>query len=396
MSQGERQRRSSSQSQPSAIFASLTRKPRPQQDAKDAQETQQAAFKTSRRYVLDQVRNDWFYEPCCPGLSTPSLRPDLHLDVTSWATREQEDTSGSEAEREKEQSRKAEGAAAGTSPYRFEDPDDIEHALLQRKRKRRKVLEDEMQWNDGLRNWVARRDAWTGAKPPPSAPHSNPTELPAPSVTTEETAAPTGGGDDGNHDVQMPDAEPEEMSRLESGVSNDSSLAVQSEPCQDVDTSMVQPPAEFEETLIPVLEPDRLYGDNARPSIKPSTYPAIYSRLIVQSNSPAVPINLKHVTQALVHGWKQNGEWPPKPTPRVDVPAHRRQRGGNVRTITSPVGQAEAGAEADANEKAKRRSGSFGGAVKKVFNLTSGRRLHLRSNSRDNEDPPKESTALPS
>lgn len=35
--------------------------------------------------------------------------------------------------------------------------------------------------------------------------------------------------------------------------------------------------------------------------------------MIVQGLTPTVPINLSDVVKSLVQGWKEKGEWPPKP-----------------------------------------------------------------------------------
>ena len=46
--------------------------------------------------------------------------------------------------------------------YPFESPDDVPTPEKLRERLKRE-MEAEMTWNDGLRLFVARRDAWTGA-----------------------------------------------------------------------------------------------------------------------------------------------------------------------------------------------------------------------------------------
>ena len=50
-------------------------------------------------------------------------------------------------------------------PYKFESPDAIADTMDDRKRKRRKILQDELTWNRGLQLWLERRDLWTGAVP---------------------------------------------------------------------------------------------------------------------------------------------------------------------------------------------------------------------------------------
>jgi len=43
-------------------------------------------------------------------------------------------------------------------------------------------------------------------------------------------------------------------------------------------------------------------------------YPSIYAKVVNQGLVPAVPINLSDVIPALVQGWQNDGEWPPKPS----------------------------------------------------------------------------------
>jgi hypothetical protein len=134
-----------------------------------------------------------------------------------------------------------------------------------------------------------------------------------------------------------------------------------------------------EETLIPVMQASALYGDKIRTPIKPSSYSTIYSRLVVQANTPAVPLNLKHVVRALVFGWKQNGEWPPRPAPRIDVPVLKRRSG--MIAARPEIAHTTSTTTVEPDPEERRRRGSLGGAVKKVFNLSG--RFHLRNNSRE-------------
>ncbi|KAK8230188.1 hypothetical protein BKA81DRAFT_283249, partial [Phyllosticta paracitricarpa] len=63
------------------------------------------------------------------------------------------------------------------------------------------------------------------------------------------------------------------------------------------------------------VAPRLLPHNPIRDSITPRSYPDIYSKIVLQSQTPKVPINLKDMTTALVSGWKADGEWPPKPSP---------------------------------------------------------------------------------
>lgn len=65
------------------------------------------------------------------------------------------------------------------------------------------------------------------------------------------------------------------------------------------------------EPLLPVATP-LLPNHPIRRRITPETYPEIYTKIILQSRNPSVPINLATMVRALVQGWKEDGEWPPK------------------------------------------------------------------------------------
>ena len=335
------------------LFAALTRRP-----TKESREAQQAAAKAARRQILELVRNDWAYEPASSGSGCQSAvasRPDLDSDVVEWRAREQEDTSCSETEDTKGRS----GLWAKSKPYRFENPDAVAQSIIERKARRRKRMQEEMQWNEGLRLWTSRRDAWTGARAP-SMQHSTPAALET-GATSDESAAGSSNDDDSTDIAKV--------------ASHDSTTQQQGlESAQ----KLPSPTDDREETLIPVVQPNSLYGNHSRAPVNPNAYPTIYSRLIVQSNAPTVPLNLKHVTRALVHGWKANGEWPPKPTPRNDVPV--RKRGS-----ASAAPQGTDGTHEMSGGQRTRRSGSLSETMKKMFHLKPGRRFHLRTPSRDGE-----------
>ncbi|KAI9777117.1 MAG: hypothetical protein M1839_009073 [Geoglossum umbratile] len=147
------------------------------------------------------------------------------------------------------------------SPYRFEHPDAIGPSIAaqerSRRNKRRRLLEEEMRWNEGLRCWVTRRDAWSGAK----------------TLHTE----PSDEGD-GNEKTNG-------------------------------DNPPVTPPDS--PTLIPISAPLHLLHPPPG-QLPPVTHPHIYSKIVLKSQTPSVPINLRDLTAALVQGWKDDDMWPPK------------------------------------------------------------------------------------
>ncbi|KAL2829355.1 hypothetical protein BJY01DRAFT_227980 [Aspergillus pseudoustus] len=72
-------------------------------------------------------------------------------------------------------------------------------------------------------------------------------------------------------------------------------------------------PDPFHDPFIPVVPSLISTSNPIRASITPSMYPSIYSKVVLQGLTPTVPINLADMTNAMVQGWKADGQWPPKP-----------------------------------------------------------------------------------
>ena len=122
-----------------------------------------------------------------------------------------------------------------------------------------------MEWNEGLRTYVERRDAWSGARIRPRTP---------PQASRSPFESPY----------------------------------LQAQPPTNGSSS----PPPSPRTLVPVAPPILPPDHPIRATVQPATYPQIYSKIIVHGLAPTVPINLKDVVSALVSGWKKDGEWPPK------------------------------------------------------------------------------------
>ncbi|KAF7593727.1 hypothetical protein BBP40_011019, partial [Aspergillus hancockii] len=116
-----------------------------------------------------------------------------------------------------------------------------------------------------------------------------------------------------------------------------------------------------EDPFIPVVPSLISTSNPIRASITPSMYPSIYSKVVVQSLTPTVPINLADVTKAIVQGWRSDGQWPPKPANTSIVLQD---------TATVPKTQdAQASGEAPPSPESKRRSG-VASAVRKVLHFS--------------------------
>ncbi|KAF1963126.1 hypothetical protein CC80DRAFT_434596, partial [Byssothecium circinans] len=258
------------------------------------------ATRQARRFLQGRVRNDWDWPdaPECWSASDEEVR-----NVESFRERYYGTSSPSASDND---------STTQNDPYQFEGPDSIGQALDRqkesKKRKKREQLQEECSVNEGLRIFCERRDRWTGVdsvrkyalggKRALSSDVSTPME-------TDTQASPT-----------TPDSAP--TNRTHS---------------QPIPTSP--------EPLIPIA-PTLLPDNPTRQAIGPKTYSDIYSKIVLQSRTPSVPINLADMTKALVQGWKENGEWPPKAAP-LDPLAGNKRIGlvgvGNGKTESGVAGE---------------------------------------------------------
>ncbi|KAF2185221.1 hypothetical protein K469DRAFT_708001 [Zopfia rhizophila CBS 207.26] len=242
-------------------------------------ENNQTAARAARRFLTDRVRDDWDWPNSPPYWSASDEEVQ---GVSQFRERYYGTTDSSEAETEGD---------ANVDPYKFDSPDSIgtaiESKVESRKRKRRTVLESEMAWNEGLTCFVRRRDVWTGAAS-------------VKKYGTNRQGSATEGYHSSTSDTTMPS---------EASSSNGAPLVPSN--VQDLDC------------LIP-LAPPLLPNNATRDSITPKAYTDIYNKIVMSSRTPSVPINLSDMTRALVQGWKDNGEWPPKAGPLDPLAGRKR------------------------------------------------------------------------
>ncbi|RHZ51212.1 hypothetical protein CDV55_103657 [Aspergillus turcosus] len=335
-------------------------------------EARDAAIREAKRHVFEVVRNDWAFEPSsatsgAPASATPAPPKQQWRE---WRLREY-DSSGSELEPQGELD-----SPDGDSS----DSSRVVTARERRRKRRRQLEEDEMRWNIGLRTWVERRDAWTGARSkeevcamegvcPPGetkgmsvrAEREGTADLAARTRTSLAIAEKEGG----DAEQQQAQAQADQARELDEGAkeSTETGLNVPgqaSSPSHEESVSPSPPPpasSEVRDPLIPVAPSFIPVSNPVRASITPAMYPSIYSKVVVQALTPTVPINLADVVKAMVQGWKSDGQWPPKPTSIVlpdDSIVHKN--GG-------------AAGDTQASHESKRRS-SVVGAVKKVFHFS--------------------------
>lgn len=282
---------------------------------------QQAEIREARRMLSGRVRTDWDY-PSLPqyqkhkpqpqseeskvaGFKFHVPRADEHFEPLEWRER---DYASSDADSEEDENEIA-AVRAGSERNMFSAvhkskdivgiAEDISNRRLARKRKRKELLEEEMVWNDGLNHWTAQRDAWCVAK---TAEQVRALE----SRQREEVKA-----DSASASASVGSTPRTSTSSASAQAASTSSSTVSPDANTSVADISVAPPSHM---LVPVMA-KILPHHPIRKKISPSMYPEIYSKIIVQARTPSVPINLSVMIWALVQGWIDDGEWPPKPGP---------------------------------------------------------------------------------
>jgi hypothetical protein len=213
-----------------------------------------------------------------------------------WKQRDEwvSDYSDTEADQQDNRALEKSSSVSKASPFRFETPDGVGESIKKvqydRKRRRKRRNKEEMEWNDGLRCFIERRDAWTGAR------HVR-APMKSPAITRRTSNSSGDGG---------------------------SSTAIDNEEdygWEDSDTEVpIAPP------LLPPTNAMRL-------SITPEAYNTIYDKVVLQQLTPSCPMNLTDVVRSCVHGWKRDGEWPPTGTPMEPPKAKKKPRKLSVASI---------------------------------------------------------------
>jgi len=379
-----------------------------------------ASVREAKVFVKEVVRNDWDFEAGVPSASSADGSLCHNREVCEWRVREF-DSSTSELEPQTSDSEQDEPSVSTASG---------EKANIERRRKRRRQMDDEMAWNEGLRVWMARRNAWSGAKTrrqirtedekraiaggqTDTTDQSDGLEREngASSAASQSTTlSDTGSGNVGDLAVRTETAlaiaereKSEELQRVDltSGQQADQEEGQSTAPDEEAkgkassETNITEPdhtsandptllttfPAvedqteeekeeeELDEPLVPVAPPFISDDNPVRATIMPSIYPSIYTKVVVQGLTPTMPVNLAHLTKAMVQGWKADGQWPPKPAVTSIVLQD---------TATRPKTPEERAEEAPTG----RRKNSITNAVKKVFHF--GHPFHRRgSHSQD-------------
>lgn len=235
------------------------------------------------------------------------------------------------------------------SPFKFDSPDSVGHAVaaskIARKARRRREVRKETAWNDGLACFEARRAAWTGAKvarvrPKLSSPSSPPVSPRRGMFWRTQPRSMSNVGQAVSPLTALDDAPPS-PAEGETGITSPSTgLSPKSSRTDSQKQHEVLPV----ETLLPIPPPLLPPANPMRASINPALYNSIYEKVVVNSLQPSCPINLSDMIRACVSGWKRDGEWPPRsavPEPATVV-AVRRKKSSKSAIVSSSTPHAPA------------------------------------------------------
>ncbi|KAJ5093711.1 hypothetical protein N7456_009572 [Penicillium angulare] len=392
-------------------------------------DSRDTAIRDAKRFVREVVRNDWEFTADPDGKNYISLPPSTHpintlyqnREVSEWRCREF-DSSGSELEPPS-----SDDDSESDSVRNPGDP------AIDLRRKRRRQMDEEMTWNEGLRMWMARRDIWSGARtrrqiraheknqasantqinnsgqadaksldsgvgadiaPPQipcagSSPHSDHQSqngiIDASGLAKKTETSLSIAEREKNDELQRRQdqeedhstAPDEEIKRKEStestGITEPDSHAASGPALTKYptidDDDELESDEEYDEPLIPVAPPFISADNPVRATITPSIYPSIYTKVVVQGMTPTVPVNLADLTKAMVQGWKADGQWPPKPAVSNIVLAD---------DCSVPKKSSD---NAEGNPQSRRKN-SITNAMRKVFHLGS-HPFHRRGSSQD-------------
>jgi Protein of unknown function (DUF4050) len=245
------------------------------------------AARSAKRLLLSTVRDSWVY----PALDGQPSQISSDREPLDYRIRE-EGSSDPDLLSDEPHDARDPMAFTDSDPYKFESPDAVANSVLERKRKRRRLLKEELEWNIGLRTWVDRRDQWCGA------------------VNRRPTKRKKKPGEKNEENGRLHSETTDLLTPLSPMSTNSSSSTASELERESHDANGA--PSEDNGPLLPIYPSFLPETNSIRASIKPAMYPAIYSKVVLQSLTPTVPVPLTDMVGALVQGWKSEGNWPPK------------------------------------------------------------------------------------
>ncbi|KIW06265.1 uncharacterized protein PV09_02737 [Verruconis gallopava] len=292
---------------------------------KELDKAAQAAVREINRKLQQQLRNDWeFPDPSAlpqgvPPLQNqdPDISPASHGSASPPRTPEngpnlRERYYGTTDDSSDEEAHMIE------SMYAFDSPDtvgdEIDRKVTARRKRRKKELQEELQYNPGLCFFLRRRNAWTGAVPKTRIKHA--AEVPQHLPATSSDSSPIGTP------LSVSSVPAENATGSMEGVENTStshtdSITSISPWIPPSHAPIFQPPKDPDsliDVLIPLAPPLIPPSNPVRMSLTSRSQSELYGKIVRDSRTPAIPINLADMTRIIVQGWKDEGNWPPRGT----------------------------------------------------------------------------------
>lgn len=325
--------------------------------------------------LRSKVRDDWVWEWPHPadetGISTPVVdegevadeesamdegsRGETWIERLEWSSNDSVDDNTEIPRNGGVQQEDPFTSSDGTTPYQSE-------AEKRKVRRRRRELQ-EMEYNDGMKCFTHRRNAWTGARHVPR---------------TAKVVAEVQSEDDLKRTVTRESRRSSVLARITNLTSNapksPSTAVLSTSPTVTLHPGTVSSltPRSTHDfihnwlLLIPtnlhILPPET----PMRKNVNEKAFGHIYDKVILQSQTPYCPINLSVVVRSCVEGWKRDGEWPPKAAVVAEAEAGMR------RVVTgASIARWETRRSVGAGEKEKSGAGVGAGglknSLKKVF-----------------------------
>ena len=273
--------------------------------------TKHDAARTVKRYLISITRDDWEY-PSSLGERGPTLPSGRRRKPVGYRIRDGDEVSSDpDAVSDHANDSPNVGTGLEKDPYKFENPDAVASCLTEQQRKRRKLEEEERQWNDGLRLWTERRNAWCGAfvkeNPAAAGPHRSKFHGDVHGNISHEPRSPS---ESLSRSHPTSPQSPQSLQSLQSVESAQSDTSDSSSEDSEEESEAARSLFEAGEALLPVY-PSLIHNKNTvRGTMKPSMYPTLYSKIVVQGLTPAIPVPLADMVGSLVQGWKNEGVWP--------------------------------------------------------------------------------------
>ena len=385
---------------------------------KELDKAAQAAVREINRKLQSTIRNDFEFPSQYSLENIPPLEhgdPEIPASSTSGDTHASGSGSGSGSfgsagRREEGKMRERyygttddssdEDAQMVEDIYAFDSPDTVGEVVDkkagERRKRKRWEMEEELRYNTGLCFFQRRRNAWTGAVPFPSTAHEHEHE----------------GEVDGEKMLKLATSSDSSPVRTPtSAVSDPTAAMAPTTIMEGVETTPApQPPisewipawhaSSFEapsnpstltNVLISVAPPLVPPSNPVRISLASRSHSELYTKIVRDSRTPAIPVNLADMTRIIVQGWKDEGNWPPRGTaPEASIAVRRGLGGASGNRVLKGIGtRGDGGGEGEFLRHHPHLQRGVEG-VKRVFRLSGSAGSHEDGLTLKSPKSPKE------